>query len=271
MATTLTPSETGVLPPGTTPERQPATKRYLALDAFRGFIMLILAAEGFGFSALRGDPTWGRVARWFNHVPWEGRVFRDTIQTSFMFMVGVAMPFALARRTELGATPQQTFRHVLWRSIRLVILSQILIWVSAGRIKPQLINVLSQIAFTYFLTYLIMRWPWRYQALTAFVLLAGWTALLFAFPGPDGPFSPRNHIALRAHRAIFRSDYDPAYSTLNFPTSTVWTLAGPCVARWAISNKSHRDNLNKLAAGMGVTFALAFAIHPWIPFINQVG
>ena len=74
MATTLTPSEKSVLPPRTSPEPSPATKRYLALDAFRGFIMLILAAEGFGFSALKGDPTWGRVARWFNHVPWEGGV-----------------------------------------------------------------------------------------------------------------------------------------------------------------------------------------------------
>jgi predicted acyltransferase len=136
-------------------------KRYLALDAFRGFIMLTLAAEGFGFSALKGDPTWGRVASWFHHVPWEGGVFWDMIQPSFMFMVGVAMPFALARRTELGATPRENLLHVLRRSLHLIILSQILIWVSAGQIKPQLINVLSQIAFTYLLTYLIMQWPWR--------------------------------------------------------------------------------------------------------------
>src|SRR5690348_9496644 len=120
MATTLVPSEKGGLAPSRTSELRAATKRYLALDAFRGFIMLILAAEGFGFAALRGDPTWGHVARWFNHVPWEGGVFWDMIQPSFMFMVGVAMPFALARRTELGATPQQNFRHVLGRSIRLI-------------------------------------------------------------------------------------------------------------------------------------------------------
>src|SRR5260370_17627888 len=106
------------------------------------------------------------------------------IQPSFMFMVGAAMPFALARRAELGATPTQNFRHVLGRSIRLIILSQILIWVSAGQIKPQLINVLSQIAFTYFLTYLIMRCPWRYQALATFVLLAVLPPLLFPFPPP---------------------------------------------------------------------------------------
>jgi heparan-alpha-glucosaminide N-acetyltransferase len=71
-------------------------RRYLALDAYRGFIMLLLASEGLGFSMLKGDPTWGRVAGWFDHVPWEGLVFWDLIQPAFMFMVGVAMPFALA-------------------------------------------------------------------------------------------------------------------------------------------------------------------------------
>ena len=50
------------------------------------------------------------------------------IQPAFMFMVGVAMPFALARRRELGATERDNLRHVLVRSIRLIILSQIIIW-----------------------------------------------------------------------------------------------------------------------------------------------
>src|SRR5690242_6750387 len=133
---------------------QPKTtglRRYVALDAYRGFIMLLLASDGFGFAALKNDPGWGRVASWFDHVPWEGAVFWDMIQPAFMFMVGVAMPFAMARRIENGATWGDNLRHVLMRSASLIILSQILMSVSRGRIIPQLINVLSQIAFTYFL------------------------------------------------------------------------------------------------------------------------
>ena len=154
--------------------------------------------------------------------------------------------------------------------MRLIVLSQIIIWIEAGRIKPQLINVLSQIAFTYFLSYLIMRWRWRYQVLAAVALLAGWTALLFAFPGPDGPFSRRNHIGLVVDRAIFHYDYDPAYSTLNFIASTVWTLGGVWVGRMLMKSKSHESNLKKLAGGMIVSFAVAFALRPWIPFIKQL-
>lgn len=252
------------------PKGQTGAKRYLALDAFRGFIMIVLASRGFGFSGLQADPTWGRIAHWFDHVPWEGGVFWDMIQPSFMFMVGLAMPFALARRRERGATARDNLRHVLVRSFHLIILSQIIIWVGAGKIRPQLINVLSQIAFTYILTYLIMQWRWRYQALTAVALLAGWTALFFAFPGPDGPFSARHHIGLVVDRAIFHYDYDPAYSTLNFIPSTVWTLTGAWVGRMLMTSNGHRDNLMKLAGGMILSFAGAFALRPWIPFIKQL-
>jgi len=245
-------------------------KRHLSLDAYRGFIMLILASEGFGFSALQGDPAWGAIARWFDHVPWDGGVFWDMIQPAFMFMVGLAMPFALARRKELGATERDNLSHVLMRSLKLIILSQIIIWVGAGRIKPQLINVLSQIAFTYVITYMLFKLQWRYQAAVAAVLLAGWTALFFAFPGPDGPFSHRNHIGLVADRAIFHYDYDPAYSTLNFIPSTVWTLAGAWVGTLLMQSKSHSANLKKLICGMILSFAAAFALRPWIPFIKQL-
>jgi len=245
-------------------------KRYTSLDAYRGFIMVILASEGFGFSALRADSTWGSVARWFHHVPWEGGVFWDMIQPAFMFMVGLSMPFALARRKELGATDRDNFRHVLMRSLNLIILSQIIIWVGAGRIKPQLINVLSQIAFTYIITYLLLKLPWRYQAVAAMVILAGWTALFFAFPGPDGPLSHRNHIGLVVDRAIFHYDYDPAYSTLNFLPSTIWTLGGAWVGRLLMQSRAHAENLKKLAGGMVLSFVVAFALRPWIPFIKQL-
>lgn len=65
-----------------------ASERYIALDAFRGFIMFLLASGGLGFGALQNHPTYGRIASWFEHVEWTGAVFWDLIQPSFMFMVG---------------------------------------------------------------------------------------------------------------------------------------------------------------------------------------
>jgi predicted acyltransferase len=232
--------------------------------------MLMLVSEAFGFSELHNDPTWGRVARWFNHVPWEGAVFWDLIQPAFMFMVGVAMPFALAKRTEQGVKPNDNFRHVLARSFRLLVLSQILICVGAGQIKLQLIIVLSQIAFTYFLSYLIMQWKWRWQAVASVALLTFWTVLLFMFPGPDGPFSKTDHVGLVVDRWIFHYDFDPAYSTLNFIASTVWTLSGVWVGRLLMAPKVHREKLKLLAGGMGLSFAVGLGLSLWIPMIKQL-
>lgn len=251
-------------------ETKATLRRYVALDAYRGFIMLLLASDGFGFAFLKHDPVWGRVASWFDHVPWEGAVFWDMIQPAFMFMVGVAMPFAMAKRIEQGATWNDNFRHVLVRSVRLIIMSQVIIWVGRGRITPQLINVLSQIAFTYFLSFLIMQWRWRYQVITAVALLAFWTGLLFAFPGPDGAFSKTNSVGLVVDRAIFHYDYDPAYSTLNFIPSTVWTLSGVWAGRLLMTTRSHFEKLRILGAGMILSFVLALILKPWIPMIKQL-
>jgi len=71
-------------------------------------------------------------------------------------------------------------------------------------------------------------------------------------------------------RAIFHYDYDPAYSTVNFIPSTMWTLGGAWVGTLLMQSKSHADNLKKLAGGMVLSFAVAFALRPWIPFIKQL-
>src|SRR5690242_5958074 len=75
--------------------------RYLALDAYRGFIMLVLVSGGFELAELaKQRPEFRGIASQFDHMPWEWISFWDLIQPAFMFMVGVAMPFALARRAE---------------------------------------------------------------------------------------------------------------------------------------------------------------------------
>src|ERR1700737_2824766 len=126
---TLTaPSVEFVPAPAETPPKPPAQQRYLALDAYRGFIMFVLVSGGFGLAELaKHRPGFAGIANQFDHMPWEWIAFWDLIQPAFMFMVGVAMPFALARRVEQGATRRQLFWHAVARSFRLILMSQILI------------------------------------------------------------------------------------------------------------------------------------------------
>src|SRR5882762_8525423 len=175
--------------PPDAPPKPSEQQRYVALDAYRGFIMMILVSGGFGLAELAARrPAFTGLATQFEHMPWEWIAFWDLIQPAFMFMVGVAMPFALARRMEQGATERQLFWHVAARSFRLILMSQILISISAGRLSFQLINVLAQIGITYFLCYLIMQLRSRWQAMISGLILMGHWALFVVFPGTEGPF-----------------------------------------------------------------------------------
>jgi len=257
--------------PATLPKAS-AQQRYLALDAYRGFIMLMLVAEGFGLAELaKRNPAFTAIANQFEHMPWEWITFWDLIQPAFMFMVGVAMPFAFARRMELGATRDQLFRHAAGRSFRLILMSQILMSVSSGRMHFQLINVLAQIGITYFLCYLIMQLRFRWQAVIAALILIGHWALFVAFPGAEGPFmSKTTNIGAVIDTYLF-GRMNPGYWTnINFITSTATTLFGVWTGQLLRSPRSHRQKMGILGIAAAASLALGLLIHPWNPIIKRI-
>ncbi|MCZ2150401.1 MAG: DUF5009 domain-containing protein, partial [Bryobacterales bacterium] len=203
-----------------TPEH-PAPKkvdaRLTSLDAYRGLIMIALASTGFGLASLRNYPQWAWLANQVEHTAWEGCTFWDLIQPAFTFMVGVAMPFAFARRMAQGATTSVLFRHVAWRAFMLVALSNL--YSNWGTAKPhltlQLINVLSQIAFGYLLCFFITRMRFSYQAAAAAMMLAGHWALFGLFPGPEGAFSREGNIGAVIDMKLLGYNYSGYYTTIN--------------------------------------------------------
>ena len=63
--------ERSPVPAEPSPERS-AQPRYLALDAYRGFIMLILVSGGFGLAELaKRRPAFTGIANQFDHMTWE--------------------------------------------------------------------------------------------------------------------------------------------------------------------------------------------------------
>jgi predicted acyltransferase len=250
----------------------PLAHRNLALDAFRGFIMIMLVSGGFGLHELaKRNPAYAPLAAQFEHMPWEWISFWDLIQPAFMFIVGAAMPFALARRMEQGATRSQIFRHVAARSLRLILMSQILMSISRGRLHFQLINVLAQIGITYFLCYLIMQLRFRWQALIAVLILIGHWALFVAFPGTEGPFmSKTTNIGARVDIFLF-GQINPGYwATINFITSTVTTLFGVWAGQLLRARRPHRETMRILGGWALSCLLLGWAIHPWNPIIKRI-
>ena len=269
MATqTLTAIGSGKDPTGPATE----TKRYLALDAYRGFIMFMLVSAGFGLRALaRNRPAFAWIAGEFDHRPWEWIAFWDLIQPAFMFMVGVALPFAIAIRRAKGANDGELFRHIAVRSLRLILMSQVLMSISSGKLHFQLINVLAQIGLTYFLCYLIMQLEFRWQAVIAAALLMGHWALFVAFPGTEGPFlSKTTNIGAVIDKAVFGHTNPDDWTNINFITSTVTTLFGVWTGQLLQSRRSNVFKMQTLAVSAIACLVVGFLIHPWNPIIKRI-
>lgn len=244
--------------------------RYVSLDAYRGFIMILLVSVGFGFGRLEGHPIWGVLAHHVDHVPWEGAVFWDLIQPAFMFMVGVAMPFAFAKRIAKGATFSQNLSHVLIRSLKLIVLAQIFTIVNEGKFQFGLMNVLGQIAFTYFFCFLLMQVQFRWQVVAAVLILAGHWALFVIFPGPDGPFSKTGNVGSMIDMAVLGRVSSGHYVTINFISSTVTTLFGVWTGYLMRSDRTIGQKLKILAIAAAGTFAGGLALSPFIPIVKRI-
>lgn len=171
---------------------QPAG-RLMSLDAYRGFVMICLAANGFGIAetareSFPDSPLWASLRYQFDHVPWVGCAFWDLIQPSFMFMVGVALPFSAARRLQEGQSAVRQFLHVLVRSLLLILIGVFLSSTTTARTNFAFMNVLTQIGLGYPFLWLLSRRSRRIQAGTAGAIVLGYWAW-FALTPVDPAFN----------------------------------------------------------------------------------
>lgn len=250
-----------------------AAPRFAALDAYRGFIMLLLVSSGFGFSALQSVPGWEWLARQVEHAEWEGCTFWDLIQPAFTFMVGVAMTFSLARRRALGHPESAIFRHIAWRAFLLIFLSNLYSnWgAQPGHLKLQFINVLSQIAFGYVICAFLIRLPVPAQILAASALLAGHWTLFALFPAPaGGPWAPTGNIGAAIDLAVLGYNYSGSYTTINFLGNTVTIFFGCWAGALLQSPRSHRARLSLLALAAVACLALGLALQPFNPMVKRL-
>ncbi len=81
------------------PQKPP---RNVAIDAYRGLVMLLMMGEVLEFARVSqnfpGNWFWSFLAYHQTHTQWAGCSLHDTIQPSFTFLVGVALPYSIASR-----------------------------------------------------------------------------------------------------------------------------------------------------------------------------
>jgi heparan-alpha-glucosaminide N-acetyltransferase len=194
--------------------------RNTAVDAYRGFVMLLMMAEVLRLARvaknLPGSWFWSFLAYHQTHVEWAGCSLHDMIQPSFSFLVGVALPYSIASRLAKGKSFWPMFFHALWRSLLLIALGIFLRSMGSPQTNFTFEDTLTQIGLGYpFLFLLGFRPPrWQWIALAA-ILIAYWLCwAVYPLPGPAFDFG-----AHWAKNANMGSAFDQWFLNL-FPRAT---------------------------------------------------
>lgn len=165
-------------------------QRNVAVDAYRGLVMLLMMGEVMQFAnvakSFPNSTFWHVLAYNQSHVEWTGMSLHDTIQPSFTFLVGVAMPYSLRSRQKRGATFQSMLGHTLWRSLLLIALGFFLRSMHSPMTNFTFEDTLTQIGLGYTFAFLLSfcrpRWQWLAFAVILFGYWLAWA--LYPAPGP---------------------------------------------------------------------------------------
>lgn len=266
----------------------------MSLDAYRGFVMLMMISAGFGMSRVAksfpDSAVWQFLGYQTDHAAWVGCALWDLIQPSFMFMVGVALPFSIANRRAAGQPFRSLVLHAIWRGLALVLLGVFLSSTSGKQTDWNFVIVLSQIGLGYPILWMLAWTRVRTQiAAAAAILVLSWAAFaLYPLPPADFDWSKVgvpadwNHLqGFAAHwdkNANIASVFDQwflnlfprekpfvfnagGYQTLNFVPALSTMIFGLIAGGLLRSERTHRERLKVLVyCGIG-GLALGFLLN----------
>jgi predicted acyltransferase len=300
------PTPVGETPvPVPAPAAPTAPERLVSMDAYRGLVMVLMVSAGLGITrvvrtfeqtpelAHLKTPLWERLAFHTDHAEWVGCSLWDLIQPSFMFMVGVSLPFSIASRKAKGHPFRRMLLHAVARSAVLVLLGVFLMSNGSRGTNWTFDNVLTQIGLGYTFLFLVAWLRPRWQLVTAAAVLVVTWLMFVAFPAPaaDVPsaalglpenwqrlegvaahFEKHTNVAARADRWFLnlfpRADGKPfernggGYATLNFlpslATMIFGLLAGELIRSRLRGGTKFAALLGAGLAGLAIGWALGW-------------
>ena len=264
--------------PSRDPEALPQLRpeRLRSLDVFRGLTIaaMILVNDA-------GD--WDKTYRPLLHAEWNGWTPTDLVFPFFVFIIGVAIPYAFAGRlARSGGDLRPLHWQIVRRTLLLFAIGLFLAWFpfytvdwSSARIP----GVLQRIAVVYLfaaLAWLHLK-PWP-RAFLMLALLAGyWLAMaLIAVPGHSaGELGPQSNLAAYVDHAVLgRHTWkkapgpgDPEGILSTIPAIAT-ALAGLFTGDWLRSRRTSREKLKGLLLWGAVATIAGLALAPWFP-INK--
>ena len=167
-----------------------SAERLQSLDVLRGFDMLWIVGGGSLIEAWAKETKWGWVqfiADQMEHVNWEGFHFEDLIFPLFMFISGVAIPYAISAKTGQGVKRKTLLSKIVRRGLMLVLLGIFYSGVlKNGSPHLRFTSVLGQIGLGYLFAATIVLYTKSLKTRIVWLMgiLAGIAILQLAVPVP---------------------------------------------------------------------------------------
>ena len=236
------------------------TNRLVSLDVFRGITIA-------GMILVNNPGTWEFVYGPLRHAEWHGWTPTDLVFPFFLFIVGVAIPLAFAKRLESGGSKRDLYIKIIKRTLIIFAIGLFLNGLPYfGLAEYRIPGVLQRIAVCYFFASIIfLNTKVRTQiAITIGLLIVYWLMVKF-IPAPGyaaGDLTKEGSLPSFVDRVVFGKHvwaqarvYDPEGLLSTIPAIAT-TLMGVLTGVWLRTEKSRVEK----AAGMFVVGAVCVAI-----------
>jgi predicted acyltransferase len=253
-------------------------QRLLSLDFMRGLIMVLLMLESSGLYErlieLSESGLFHSFMLQFTHHPWHGLRFWDLIQPGFMFIAGTALAYSLKKQKEAGVPWRLSFFKVLKRSGWLFFWGVLNYAVGQdGSLSFKLWNVLTQLAFTTLVAFLIFNWSSIWQIVFSMSLLLI-TEILFRYtsvPGFDQAFTNQHNFGNYVDLILMNKINPNGWVAINCIPTACHTIWGALAGKLLFSGKTGKSKINILLVSGIVGLILGFGLDMSLtPIIKRI-
>jgi predicted acyltransferase len=246
--------------------------RMLSLDVFRGLTIA-------GMILVNNPGTWSNIYWPLEHAEWDGWTPTDLIFPFFLFIVGISITLAFARRVETGTGERGLLMKVIKRAAIIFALGLFLNGFPYFNLAEiRIAGVLQRIAVCYLVASLIfIKTRWRTQAIiTGALLLLYWFLMtvvpVLVFGAND--LSKEGNLAAHVDRWLLGKHiwkggvvYDPEGLLSTIPAIAT-TLCGVLTGHWLRSRRTQFEKVGGMFFAGACAIAVGWAWHFWFP-INK--
>lgn len=246
--------------------------RMLSLDVFRGLTIA-------GMVLVNNPGTWGAIYGPLKHAEWHGWTPTDLIFPFFLFIVGISITLAFARRVESGDDQFDLLKKIFKRSAIIFALGLFLNGFPFFDLAEiRIPGVLQRISICYLVASIIfLKSSWRTQAIIASALLLLYWILMTIVPVPGfsaGDLGKEGNLAAYIDRWLLGSHiwkggkvFDPEGLLSTLPAIST-TLFGVLTGHWLRSTRTQMEKVGGMFFAGACAVATGWAWHSFFP-INK--